>query len=374
VTTHRVSDPPAPLKHVWLLGHQHYQRLYLKFWLMTSGVYALFLVLHWYGENAGLVSDGRSHFLRILIPVCLLAFYVAMRSGWSRRLSDPSMTASQMAFAIMMLGLGYLLVPQVRGIFLMILPMVLLFGAFTLPPERCRQLGWFAVAVLGVAMGFSVWLEWGRATLGVERVVFLASAVVLPIAAAMAGRLSAIRSQLRTQKHELKDALQSNILLAKQDTLTGLPNRRHALELMAYEEKRAARQQIPCCVCMLDIDHFKSVNDTFGHATGDDVLRRFAQAGGECLRTSDVLARWGGEEFMLFMPETSPSSGVMVVERMRNHLARPDVWQSLGPVKVTFSAGIAAHLPPEAMEATVSRADVALYQAKSQGRNCTVQA
>ena len=374
MATHRVSDQPAPLKYVWLLGHQHYQRLYLKFWLLTSSVYALVLVLHFYGESGAVASDGRSHILRILIPVCLLAFYVAMRSGWSRRLSDPSMTASQMAFAIMMLGLAYLLVPQVRGMFLMILPLVLLFGAFTLSPARCRQLGWFAVAVLGVAMGASVWVEWGRATLGVERVLFLACAVILPVSAAMAGRLSAMRSQLRTQKHELKDALQSNILLAKQDALTGLPNRRHALELMAYEEKRATRQRVACCVCVLDIDHFKSVNDTYGHATGDDVLRLFAQACLGCLRTVDVLARWGGEEFVLLMPETPLNVGVLVVERMRNHLMRPEVWQSIAPVKVTFSAGIAAHTPPEAMEVTVSRADVALYQAKSQGRNCTAKA
>jgi diguanylate cyclase len=370
-----VPAPSAPLKYVWLLGHQHYQRVYLKFWLLTSGVYGLFLLLHVYGESSGLFSnDGRSHFLRILIPVCLLAFYVAMRSGWSRRLNDPAMTASQMAFAIMMLGLGYLLVPPVRGMFLMILPLVLLFGAFTLSPARCRLLGWFAVAVLGVAMGFSVWAEWGNATLRVERILFLAGAVVLPISAALAGRLSAMRSQLRTQKLDLKDALQSNMLLAKQDALTGLPNRRHALELMAYEEKRAARQPAPCCICVLDIDHFKSVNDTFGHAKGDEVLRLFAQASAECLRTVDVLARWGGEEFVLLMPETPLAVGVMVVERLRGHLARPDVWQALPQCKVTFSAGVAVHVLPEAMEATVSRADIALYQAKQQGRNRTVAA
>ena len=242
--------PPIPLKFVWLLGHQHYQRLYLKFWWMTSGVYGLFTLLSVLGDRVGFVSDQPSHFLRILIPVCLLAFYVAMLSGWSRRLSAPSMTASQMAFAILMLGLSYLVVSQARSIFLMILPLVLLFGAFTLPPARCRQLGWFAVAVLGLAMGASVWVEWGRATLRVERVIFLVSAVVLPLAAAMAGRLSA----------------------------------------------------------------------------------------------------------------------------MRSHLARDDVWQSLPQVKVTFSAGIAAHMPHEGMDATVSRADSALYKAKSQGRNCTVAA
>lgn len=366
--------PPIPLKFVWLLGHQHYQRLYLKFWLMTSGVYGLFILLSVLGDRVGFVSDQRSHFLRILIPVCLLAFYVAMRSGWSRRLSDPSMTASQMAFAILMLGLSYLVVSQARGIFLMILPLVLLFGAFTLPSARCRQLGWFAVAVLGLAMGASVWVEWGRATLRVERVIFLVSAVVLPLAAAMAGRLSAMRSQLRTQKHDLRDALRSNILLAKQDPLTGLPNRRHALELFAYEEKRVRRQPGLTCICVLDIDHFKNVNDTFGHATGDDVLRLFAQSAVACLRTVDVLARWGGEEFVLLMPDTSLAVGTVVVDRLRNHLARDDVWQSLPQVKVTFSAGIAAHMPHEGMDATVSRADSALYKAKSQGRNCTVAA
>ena len=355
----RTSNQPAPLKYAWLLGHQHYQRLYLKFWVLTSGVYALLLLLHVYAARAGLVSDERPDFQRILIAVCLLAFYVAMRSGWSRRLSDPSMTATQMAFAIMMLGLGYLLVPQVRGVLLMILPLVLLFGAFTLSPARCRQLGWFAVAVVGMAMGASVWVDWGRATLEMERLLFLTGAMILTVAAAMAGRLSAMRSQLRTQKYELRDALQSNILLAKQDSLTGLPNRRHALELMAYEEKRAVRQRVACCVCVIDIDYFKSVNDTYGHATGDEALRLFAQACLGCLRAVDVLARWGGEEFVLLMPETPLNVGVLVVERMRNHLMRPEVWQSLAPVKLTFSAGIAAPTPPESMEVTVSRADVA---------------
>ncbi len=367
------SDPTA-LKHIWLLGHQPYQRLYLKFWLMTSAVYALFVVLGALGGHFGYINEQRSHFLRILIPVCLLAFYVALRSGWSRRLSDPSMTASQMAFAILMLGLAYLVVPEVRGVFLMILPLVLLFGAFTLPPARCRQLGWFAVVVLGLAMAASVWVEWGNATLRVDRIIFLVSSVVLPIAAAMAGRLSAMRSQLRTQKRDLKDALDKNILLAKQDSLTGLPNRRHVLELMAYEEKRVQRQPGVTCICLLDIDNFKRINDTFGHATGDDVLRVFAQASVACLRTVDVLARWGGEEFLLLMPDTSLAVGTVVIERLRNHMARADVWQSLPHGKVTFSTGIAEHRLPEAMQATVSRADAGLYKAKSQGRNCTVAA
>jgi diguanylate cyclase (GGDEF)-like protein len=183
-----------------------------------------------------------------------------------------------------------------------------------------------------------------------------------------------MRNQLRVQKRELAEALERNNLLARQDELTGLPNRRHALEMMAYEERRAARELVRPSVCLLDIDHFKAVNDTYGHPAGDDVLRLVARNAPNALRTPDLMARWGGEEFLLVMPQTSADAAVLVIERLRVALAQPHLWNAHPHLQVTFSAGVAIQHEGESMEETVARADAALYKAKQSGRNCTVSA
>ena len=362
------------LKHTWLLGHQTFQRLYLTLWLMNTIAYGLMLLLYHYSWSVGLVDYRYAPVFWLPIPVASVLFFVAMRSGWSRRLKDPALAAPQMLFCIVMCALGYLLMPHVRGVFLMALPTLLLFGAFTLHPRTCRQIGGLALLVMAVTMAASVKFNPQSTSTHREIVMFLASVILLPLVAEMAGRLSAIRHQLRIQKKELKEALERNLLLARQDSLTLLPNRRHAQELLEQEERRARRHNVAISVCLLDIDHFKRVNDTFGHAAGDTVLRLVAQQAVGTLRTSDVLARWGGEEFLLLMPDTALDEAVGVVQRLREHLTQDRVWAQQPHLRVTFSSGIAAHMANEAMADTISRADVSLYQAKQRGRNCTVQA
>lgn len=361
-------------KMVWLLGQGTYQRLYLRFWMMTSGVYTLLMLLQHYSVTVGLIGAEQAQAFLLTVACGLTAFYVALRSGWSRQFADPALTAAQIGFAVLMLAMAYVLMPKLRGAMLMVTPLVLLFGAFTLPPLRCRQLGWFAVIVQGLTMALAVWLQLGEIDPNEALIGFLNSAIVFPMTAAMAGRLSAIRTQLRSQKKDLNAALELNLLLARQDDLTGLPNRRHAFEVLAYEERRSQRRLVPPCICLLDLDHFKRINDTYGHAAGDDVLRLLARHGMSAVRTPDTLARWGGEEFILVMPETPLPDAMQVVERLRSLLAQPQIWEGHLERKVTFSAGIAAHRATESIQETVERADVALSQAKLQGRNRTVQA
>ena len=362
------------LKHTWLLGHRSFQRLYLTLWLMNTIAYGLMLLLYHYSGSVGLVDYRYAPVFWLPIPVASVLFFVAMRSGWSRRLKDPALAAPQMLFCIVMCALGYLLMPRVRGVFLMALPTLLLFGAFTLHPRTCRQIGGLALLVMAVTMAESVKFNPESTSTQREIVMFLASLILLPVVTEMAGRLSAIRHQLRMQKKELKVALERNLMLARQDSLTLLPNRRHAQELLEHEERRARRQGLSICVCLFDIDNFKRVNDTFGHAAGDAVLRLLAQQAMGTLRTSDVLARWGGEEFLLVMPETTLPEGLLVVQRLREHLDQDAVWAQQPHLRVTFSGGIAVHQLQETITDTLSRADVALYLAKKQGRNRTVPA
>lgn len=360
-------------KFVWLLGQEPKQRLNLRFWLFTSATYCLLLALQLATVFMGLVEARHALATQVLIAIGVFGFYVAMRSGWSQRFDDPALTSAQMAFAISMLALAHVLVPKLPGMLMMVTPMVLLFGAFTLTPIRCRQMGWFAVLMQGLVLGWSASPLGGSTHVQVDGMFFLVSAVVFPIVGILAGRLSTIRTQLRDQKRDLHEALRRNQLLARLDDLTGLPNRRHAQELLAYEERRAHRQQVPPSVCIIDIDHFKVINDTYGHAAGDDVLRLLAHQASTALRTTDLLARWGGEEFVLLMPETPLPEAAQLIERLRRHLAQPHIWPR-AELKVTFSAGLASHLTNETMEHTIARADVALYQAKTQGRNRTALA
>jgi diguanylate cyclase (GGDEF)-like protein len=304
----------------------------------------------------------------------LAVFYGAMRSGWSKRCADPALTSVQMGFSFVLLGLSYIWMTQVRGPQLVMTPLVLMFGAFTLTPRQCRLMGLSAIVAQGLAIVLTIEHQTDGQQIAAGLITLGSSVVIFAMAADMAGRLSAIREQLRVQKRALHAALERNALLARQDDLTELPNRRHAIEMMEYEERRAQRDKIPPAICMLDIDHFKRINDTHGHAAGDEVLRLMAKRTVGALRSPDILARWGGEEFILLMPETSLPEAVHVIERLHLALSQLEVWQLRPELKVTFSCGIATLKAGESIQNTVARADAALYLAKQQGRNRTVQA
>ncbi len=369
-------NPPAvaPLAWSWFLGQPRYQRLCLRFWLLTTSVYLVHLFAIAIGVYQGAVLVDHAAWIAGLALIGHALIYSAIRSGWSKRLDDAAMTRQQMAFAFLYLSLSYLLVPGLRTMQMVASPLVLIFGAFTLTPQQCRGLGYLAIGSLGLSMYFT-WLQSQATAVSTADVMaFLLAFFVFSLTAEMAGRLSAMRLQLRTQKRDLALAMERNLQLARQDELTGLPNRRHALEMMDYEARRAARELVPPSVCLIDLDHFKNINDTYGHSAGDAVLRLVATHAAKSLRSPDLLARWGGEEFLLVMPNTMLPDALVVVQRVRSALAQASIWQAQPELQVTFSAGVAARLPGESMDATVARADAALYQAKHSGRNCSVVA
>lgn len=157
--------------------------------------------------------------------------------------------------------------------------------------------------------------------------------------------------------------------LANRDGLTGLTNRRHFMLLAEQELARAQRYRRPLTVGMADLDYFKKLNDTYGHAAGDAVLRAFAAMVGETLRQSDLVCRYGGEEFAFLFPEVSIDEAERLAERLRQRFADFDIRIPDGRlVRVTFSMGL-ADATILTLEGALSRADDALYQAKHAGRN-----
>ena len=176
-----------------------------------------------------------------------------------------------------------------------------------------------------------------------------------------------LTARLRDRERRLRDA-------ARTDPLTGVANRRHFTELFALEFERAQRYAGALSCVMLDLDHFKSINDLYGHGIGDRVLVAAAEAFRGCLRAADVIARWGGEEFVLLLPQTDLAGAEAVAERCRRALEEVAIAVGDVQVGVTVSVGVAG-FPATGLDtpdALMKSADDALYQAKHRGRNRVV--
>ena len=158
--------------------------------------------------------------------------------------------------------------------------------------------------------------------------------------------------------------------LANFDSLTGLYNRRAILRRLDEEIKHAKRYKEQPSLIMLDIDHFKKVNDRYGHLTGDDVLEEVARLIRQSIRAVDAAGRYGGEEFIIILPKTDSSSALNVAERIRKAIEMAGMKDSEGNVfSITVSQGLASYKPGEDKHSFISRADDALYAAKENGRN-----
>ena len=161
--------------------------------------------------------------------------------------------------------------------------------------------------------------------------------------------------------------------LATSDPLTGASNRRHFFEIAEQERKRAQRNSLPLSVMMLDIDHFKQINDTYGHHIGDLALIEVVNVCQGAIRASDLLGRLGGEEFAVLLPETNITQGKLLAERLRQEIAKIALETSEGMVSLTVSIGLAeSEKSAPSVEDTLKRADLALYSAKEGGRNQVV--
>jgi two-component system cell cycle response regulator len=186
------------------------------------------------------------------------------------------------------------------------------------------------------------------------------------------------RTQIRKKRYteRLRDNVQLSIEMAITDALTGLYNRRYMENHVGTLVQQAAARGKALAVLVLDIDYFKSVNDTWGHDAGDDVLREFALRIRKSIRGLDLACRYGGEEFVVVMPETDLAVATMVAERLRRRIANEPfaIQNGARALEVTISIGIAALAPSDNAGAILKRADQALYRAKRDGRNRVVPA
>lgn len=179
--------------------------------------------------------------------------------------------------------------------------------------------------------------------------------------------LSGLSREFAQKNRELEKANRKIRELSRTDSLTGLANRAYFQERYEQIFALARRHQAPLAVVMMDLDHFKHINDTFGHDAGDIVLKHFGRLVRESCRQEDFACRFGGEEFILYLPHTTIKEALVLADRLRQRLAGDDILKN--QYQITVSIGVAGTVPDESPESLIKRADQALYKAKDSGRN-----
>jgi diguanylate cyclase (GGDEF)-like protein len=192
--------------------------------------------------------------------------------------------------------------------------------------------------------------------------------------AVFAGEFQSLRSMLTETKKQLRIAENKAEQLVRHDALTGALNRRGLIDMLDSELQRASRTGHPFCFAALDLDHFKKINDKYGHATGDAVLKTMSDTSMRLLRALDRFGRLDGEEFGIVMPATWLDQGAIAMSRLTKAVNGQN-WEGIAPgLILTFSAGLTTNAPGDTAESLILRAEKAMRQAKSEGRNRIVQA
>ena len=294
------------------------------------------------------------------IATLAAVFYLIVRSGLNSRFADPSLATEQTAAAILFLAYIMYHAPSARDALTLFYLVVMLYGALRLTAARLAALSILALAAHGTMLHLSYLRDEDYMDVDSALTEFAVLMVALPWFAAMGGYVNRLRARLAESNLRLEEAVERIRDVAERDELTGTYNRRFLLEGLARELARAGRGGGGFSVCIVDVDHFKAVNDTLGHAAGDDVLKRVAEIAGRGLRSIDLFGRFGGEEFLLVLPETGLDGAGAVAERVRAAVA--------AETPVTVTIGVACHAN-DGVAGILARADQALYRGKAAGRN-----
>jgi diguanylate cyclase (GGDEF)-like protein len=349
------------------------QRQRLVWYGMTAASYAvdtLFLALF---AVAGTIPGIVAPVYGAAAAVICGGVYAATASGWNLKLRDPSLVEPTMILGVAM-QLGVVLAaPQVAFPFLANLFTVFSFGMIWLSLRDS-----LAVWSLGIA-GTATVIYAVHERIGVPTssafeltLVWLYFSLILGRCLLLSVNANEMRTRLADSGRKLAASLEQVQRLASHDELTGTLNRRSLMAALERERSRAERSGAPFSIAMIDLDHFKRVNDAHGHGAGDEVLRALAATVHDTMRTTDIFGRYGGEEFLIILVGAPPALALEAMERIRAAVAAKN-WSSIAPdLSITLSAGIASHRKGETIEQLMHLADLALYQAKDAGRNAII--
>lgn len=349
-----------------------------RFYLAQSTYMIAYVVIavtwatgHYLGSNAMALSHYALGF------ITQFTFFLIFKTGLNLRFRDPSLTSPQIIVALLLQTYLLALVGEIRGTIMVAYCLILLFGVFQM--SRTAYLIHAALALVCYASLIVInqylgiypqsltvaLLEWFILACFLLWLIILGSYI-----RALRERLQQRHSTLQQHQQTLRSMMDQLQNLATTDALTGLPNRRYFIEEAQRRNTLLSRGQT-LGLALIDLDHFKRINDLYGHAAGDQVLQEFARIARSNLRGNDIVARFGGEEFVLLLDNCDLATLHHCVERIRQGLATHPFSALPEGVRCTMSAGICLIHPEDDLEWRISQADEALYQAKAEGRNRT---
>jgi diguanylate cyclase (GGDEF)-like protein len=300
----------------------------------------------------------------------LLLFAPAARRWWIPRLGwRPE--AVQLIVACLLPLSGIALLPSIGVAFIALLFAPLCHAVLHLQRDDHPGVWMLLMSALAIALALADFRA-GTGGPGVLDHVLLVGSLALAMGRFLAVQAEAagMRAQLHGRNERLARRSAKLAHLAAHDFLTGLPNRREGMRILQAESERADRCATGLWVAVIDVDHFKQVNDHHGHDVGDEVLRELGQVLFAQVRSVDHVFRWGGEEFLLLLVDHASGHAAVPLERLREAVSRHDWGRIVPGLSITVSIGLAQRARAEAPERVLRRADGALYEAKDSGRDC----
>jgi diguanylate cyclase len=345
------------------------QALRLRRFFETLVIYILNISISYFAYLAGIMNLQALYGFWIISLAINIILYIVFRTGLNLWMSDPSLTSIQMCAANLVVMYGLYYIYEIRGFLLSTYILILLFGIFRLYTRQFLFVSAFALLTYGVDIFLLNIFHPQAINPKIECFQWFGMAVVLISVSVIGGKISSLRRELSVSRKKMQSSLKVIREMAIQDDLTGFFNRIHLMDLIESENNRSVRTGSVFSLVMMDIDKFKKINDTYGHQTGDQVLRTFAAIIRSMLRKTDFCGRYGGEEFLILLTQTDLQAAKVFAERIRESVEN-SFFPDLGPdSRVTVSLGLAEHRMQENIEKTISRADDALYKAKKKGRN-----
>jgi len=321
-------------------------------------------------HTLGLIATGPTVAAAALMFAVNFAFFIAFRTNLNERFEDPSLTWLQVLTGAAVLMYVVYHFDRERGLALMMSLLVLSFGAFRFSTREFLTAAGAILAGYALVINLLMWRKPDEVNVWLEAFQWITLAFVLPCFALIGGRLSDMRSRLRKTNDELSSALETIQKMATHDTLTALPNRTLFNETLNHAIAQATRHSRSLALFFLDLDRFKFVNDTLGHALGDRVLQEAARRLTAAVRSSDLVARLGGDEFVLLIEDFHNGEELAEIANKVLGAFAPSMVMDGQELGLSVSIGICT-FPADGADgqALVSNADIAMYRAKEQGRN-----
>ncbi|MDY7540316.1 GGDEF domain-containing protein [Undibacterium sp. RTI2.1] len=317
--------------------------------------------------TVGMVQKSTVLVLMGLIAVFLLTYYLIFKSGLHLKFREKRLKLPIVTTAVVSMLLTCYLDPSTHILFTPFTFIAIAYGMYRISRRDVMLL---AGAIL-IGFAFVMYLHYynwrNPALLKLEFMHFVTLAISLPAYVFLTGKVQLLHRVLHRASRKIKNIEED----AQRDNLVGCFNRRYIVTALEEQKQLADENKTPFCLGVIDLDHFKRINDELGHLGGDEVLRTFSRIAQENIRSGDIFGRYGGEEFLLIFPTTSLLPALNTSERIRSQVELY-AWDGALQRRVSVSIGVTQYIPGESVLELFSRADTAMYMAKEGGRNQVV--